>query len=193
MKIEIWPKYGPLNSKDIFKKFINSLENNNEQLFVNQETDADVAVIWSVLWAGRMSGYRPIWNRYTNKNKAVVVIEVGGIKRNETFKIAINGINREADFANQQFDDDRWKKFNTSLKPWKQTGDNIIICGQHSNSHQWRKNPPMTKWIEEQIQKIREHTEKPIVIRPHPRHRVAIDTSKFRNVKIIEPKRDHNT
>jgi len=193
MKIEIWPQYGPLNSKDIFKKFINSLENNNEQLFVNQETDADVAVIWSVLWSGRMSGYRPIWNRYTNKNKAVVVIEVGGIKRNETFKIAINGINREADFANQQFDDDRWKKFNISLRPWKQTGDNIIICGQHSNSHQWRNNPPMTKWIEEQIQKIREHTEKPIVIRPHPRHRVAIDTTKFRNVKIIGPKRDHNT
>ena len=76
MKIEIWPQYGPLNSKDIFKKFINSLENNNEQLFVNQETDADVAVIWSVLWSGRMSGYRPIWNRYTNKNKAVVVMEL---------------------------------------------------------------------------------------------------------------------
>ena len=94
MKIEIWPQYGPLNSKDIFKKFINSLENNNEQLFVNQETDADVAVIWSVLWSGRMSGYRPIWNRYTNKNKAVVVMEVGGIKRNETFKIAIEELEK---------------------------------------------------------------------------------------------------
>ena len=193
MKIEIWPKHGPLNSKDIFQKFINSLKNSGEEVFVNQKTNGDVAVIWSVLWSGRMSAYRSIWNEYQRKGKPVVVIEVGGIKRNETFKIGINGINREADFANSNFDDQRWKKFNIQMKPWKQTGDNIIICGQHGNSHQWRNNPPMIKWFENQITNVRKHTDKPIIIRPHPRNHVTIDTSKFKNVSIVGPKRNYNT
>ena len=64
MKIEIWPDYGPLNSKPIFKAFINSLKKAGETLYVNKEADADVAVIWSVLWRGRMANSKRIWDRY---------------------------------------------------------------------------------------------------------------------------------
>lgn len=193
MKIEIWPKHGPLNSKDIFEKFITSLKNSGEEVFINQKTNADVAVIWSVLWSGRMSAYRSIWNEYQRKGKPVVVIEVGGIKRNETFKIAINGINREADFANHDFNDKRWPKFNIQLKPWKQTGDNIIICGQHGNSHQWRNNLPMIQWFQNEIKSIRKFSDKPIVVRPHPRNHVTINTAQFKNVSIVGPKRNPKT
>ena len=94
MKIEIWPDNGPLNSKDIFKKFIHSLRQSGEQVWENKQApDADVAVIWSVLWQGRMRHNKNVWDRYRNANKPVIVIEVGGIKRNETWKIGINGIN----------------------------------------------------------------------------------------------------
>ena len=194
MKIEIWPEHGPLNSKDIFDKFIKSLRASGEQVWENKQApDADVAVIWSVLWQGRMRKYKDIWDRYRKANKPVIVIEVGGIKRNKTWKIGINGVNREADFANQTVDGERWKKFDTTLKPWKQTGNDIIICGQHTNSHQWRNNPPMSKWFDEKITEIRKYTERPIVVRPHPRNHVEIDTTKYKDVKIIGPKRDRNT
>ena len=194
MKIEIWPEYGPLNSKDIFEKFIKSLRASGEQVYVNKQVpDADVAVIWSVLWQGRMRKYKDIWDRYRNANKPVVVIEVGGIKRNETWKIGINGINREADFHNDSVDGERWKKFNIKLKPWKQTGEDILICGQNGNSHQWRNNPVMSKWFDQQITEIRKYTDRSIVIRPHPRNHIAIDTAKYKNVKIVGPKRDKNT
>ena len=69
-----------------------------------------------MLWQGRMSQYRSIYEKYKAQNKPVIVIEVGGIKRNETWKIGINGINREADFANQNFDNNRWRKFNIELR-----------------------------------------------------------------------------
>ncbi len=194
MKIEIWPDNGPLNSKDIFKKFIHSLRQSGEQVWENKQApDADVAVIWSVLWQGRMRHNKNVWDRYRNANKPVIVIEVGGIKRNETWKIGINGVNREADFNNEAVGGERWNKFNVDLKPWMQTGDDIIVCGQHTNSHQWRNNPPMSKWFENQITEIRKHTDKPIVIRPHPRNHVAIDTTKYKNVRIVGPKRDRNT
>ena len=194
MKIEIWPVHGPLNSKIVFEKFIKSLRASGEQVYENQHMqDGDVAVIWSVLWQGRMRKYKEIWDRYRNKNKPVIVIEVGGIKRNETWKIGINGVNREADFANQDADAIRWKKFNTNLLPWKQTGEDIIICGQHTNSHQWRNNPPMSTWFDQQITEIRKYTDRPIVIRPHPRNHVTLDIKKFKNVKVVSPQRDNKT
>ena len=194
MKIEIWPAHGPLNSKEVFAKFIKSLRASGEQVYENKQApDGDVAVIWSVLWQGRMRRYRDIWERYRKANKPVVVIEVGGIKRNETWKIGINGINREADFANQDADSSRWNKFSTELKPWRQTGNNIIICGQHTNSHQWRNNIPMSKWFEQQIIDIRKYTDKPIIIRPHPRNHVTLDVKKFNNVEIVSPRRDNKT
>ena len=100
MRIEVWPEHGPLNSKDIFAKFIASLQDAGDEVHINKETNGDVAVIWSVLWRGRMLKYKNIWDRYRNAGKPVVVIEVGGLLRNISFKIGINGINRDADFAN---------------------------------------------------------------------------------------------
>ncbi len=194
MKISCFTNYGPLNSKPVFQAFLNSVKNVGDTVLENTDDgNCDVAVIWSVLWQGKMAKYRNIWQTYRNKNKPVVVLEVGGIKRNETWKIGINGINREADFANQNVDGERWKKFNIELQPWKQTGDKIIICGQHSNSHQWRNNPPMTTWFDQQITQIRKHTDKPIVIRPHPRNGVSLNAKKYQNVKIVTPQRDRRT
>ena len=193
MKISVYTKFGPINSKRVFDAFIESLEKAGEEIQLNCNGNSDVSVIWSVLWQGRMVGNRKIWEESQQKNKPVVVLEVGGIKRNETFKVGINGINREADFANQNVDSERWKKFNIELKPWAQTGEEIIICGQHHNSHQWRNNPKMPNWFEQQIIEIRKHTDRPIVIRPHPRNRLGVDTAKFKNVKVVHPIKDQNT
>ena len=50
MKIEIWTEYGPQNSKPIFDAFVKSLEDTGETIVLNRSVNADVAVIWSVLW-----------------------------------------------------------------------------------------------------------------------------------------------
>ena len=61
MNIEIWPEYGPLNSKPIFQAFIKSLQDAGETVHINKEANADVAVIWSVLWRGRMANSKKVW------------------------------------------------------------------------------------------------------------------------------------
>jgi hypothetical protein len=194
MKISCYTDYGPLNSKPVFDALLHSMNREGDTVLINKDDGrCDVAVIWSVLWQGRMAKYKNIWNAYRDKNKPVIVVEVGGIKRNETWKIGINGINREADFANDNVDGERWKKFKMPLQPWNQTGNDIIVCGQHHHSHQWRNNPPMSKWFEQQVTEIRRYTDRPIVIRPHPRNRVTIDTNKFQNVRIVGPTRDQST
>ena len=193
MKLEIWTEYGPQNSKPIFDAFVKSLEDAGETIVLNRSVNADVAVIWSVLWRGRMENYKRIWDEYKALGKPVIVIEVGGLRRNESFKIGINGINRKADFANQEFDDKRWPLFKHELRPWNPTGDLIVICGQHDSSEQWRGLPRMSKWIEQQIQEIRKYTTRPILVRPHPRNTISFDEQKFQNVKVRLPKRDYRT
>jgi hypothetical protein len=193
MKISVYTKFGPNNSKRVFDAFIESLKNAGDEVQLNEDKNSDVVVIWSVLWQGRMLGYKKIWDECQLKNKPVIVLEVGGIKRNETFKVGINGINREADFANQTVDDKRWKKLNIELKPWQSTGDTIIICGQHHRSHQWRNNPSMNVWVEQQINEIRKYTNRPILIRPHPRNPIGLDTTKWKDVSYKQPQRDYNT
>tara|TARA_B100001778_G_scaffold153755_1_gene126274 strand:+ start:8425 stop:9297 length:873 start_codon:yes stop_codon:yes gene_type:complete len=193
MKIEIWPKFGPLNSNKIFDCFIQSLRDSGEQLFVDQNAEADVAVIWSVLWQGRMRNYQRIWQQYRSAGKPVIVLEVGGLRRNESFKIGINGVNAKADFANETFDDKRWPLFRHTLKPWKDTGNKIIILGQHHTSEQWAGMPSMDKWFENQIQEIRKHTDKVIEIRPHPRNPIGLNVKKYSNVSIKYPIMDKAT
>ena len=193
MKIEVWPEYGPQNSKEIFKKFIKSLQDAGDQVSINKETNGDVAVIWSVLWRGRMQSYMKIWDRYRNAGKPVIVIEVGGLLRNISFKVGINGINKDADFANQTFDEQRWPLFKHELRPWNPTGDLIVICGQHDASEQWKGLPRMSQWIEQQITEIRKYTTRPILVRPHPRNTITFDENKFKNVKVRLPKRDFMT
>ena len=193
MKIEAWPKHGPLNSKTIFKKFIESIQKAGDEVIVNKETNADVAVIWSVLWRGRMQSYKSVWDRYRKQGKPVIVIEVGGLRRNLSFKIGINGINRDADFANEKFDEKRWPLFKHELRPWNPTGDLIVICGQHDASEQWKGLPRMSQWIEQQITEIRKYTTRPILVRPHPRNVITFDENKFKNVKVRLPKRDYRT
>ena len=193
MKIEAWPMHGPLNSKEIFAKLIKSMQKTGDQVYINKESNSDVAVIWSVLWRGRMEKYKPIWERYRNQGKPVIVVEVGGLRRNLSFKIGINGINRDADFANQEFDDRRWSLFQHELRPWNPTGDLIVICGQHDTSEQWKGLPKMSNWIEQQIKEIRKYTTRPILVRPHPRNIITFDETKFKNVKVRLPKRDYRT
>jgi len=193
MKLAVHTNFGPLNSKDIFKKFISSLITSGEDVRVNEDINADVAVIWSVLWRGRMEGYKKIWDKYRNSGRPVIVLEVGGLKRNHSFKIGINGINRDADFANQEFDDKRWPLFGHKMKPWNPTGDIIVICGQHDASEQWKGLPRMEQWIKQQITEIRKYTTRPILVRPHPRNQINFKENEFTNVHVRHPKRDYKT
>ena len=193
MKLEIWTEHGPQNSKPIFNAFIKSLEDAGETIVLNRSVNADVVVIWSVLWRGRMERYKHIWDDYRKLGKPVIVIEVGGLRRNESFKIGINGINRKADFANQEFDDKRWPLFKHNFKPWNPTGDIIVICGQHDASEQWKGLPRMGRWIQQQIKEIRQYTTRPILVRPHPRNNIDFQESNFDNVKVRHPKRDFRT
>ena len=184
MKISLWSDYGALNSIPVFDAFKHSLVSNGWTVTHN-DPSADVNVIWSVLFHGRMARNKEVWEQ----NKPTIVLEVGGIKRGTTWKVGLNGINRDAYFGPKGNDNSRAKKLGLELKPWRTSGEHILICGQHHKSLQWKNMPAMSTWITETIQTIKQHTNLPIIFRAHPRSPLPEIEREFSNVYREIPKK----
>ena len=186
MKFSLFREHGAQNSKPVFDAFADSLRSNGH-VVVDNSYDCDVGVIWSVLWNGRMAPNKKIWEDFHNLNKKVIVLEVGGLVRGKTWKVAIDGINRDANFGNGGNDSTRANQLGLKLKPWSLGGDRIIICGQHDKSNQWKDMPTMSTWLLDTIRQIRERTDMPIVWRPHPRCPVPGIEHEYKNVRREQP------
>ena len=192
MKFSLWTQYGALNSKPIFDAFRLGCHSLGFTC-VDNSNDADVDVIWSVLFSGRMAANKAIWERNTANAKPTIVLEVGGINRGTTWKVGLNGINRNAYFGPCGNNDDRHRLLGLSLKPWRTHGEYILICGQHDKSLQWQGMPRMSNWVIETISEIRKYTARPIIFRPHPRCPLAHIEKEFKNVYRQEPQHVINT
>jgi len=191
----LYTDYGALNSKPVFEAFAKSIIDaghtviyNEPYRVMNHYDNYDVAVIWSVLWHGRMAKNKTVWEQNRMLNKPVIVLEVGGIKRGTTWKVGLNGINRDAYFSEQDNDRTRADRLGLVCKPWRSNGDFILIAGQHDKSVQWQNMPRMSNWFLETYDEIRKHTDRPIVFRPHPRCRLEHIERGLKNVHRQEPK-----
>ncbi len=173
MKISHFPNNLPGNANEVYPQVIEAISKTDE--LVTGSMDADAALIWSVLWYGKMGGNKQVWDHYRAQNKPVIVIEVGGLIRNGTWKLGINGINRDADFAVDEYmPSDRLSKFGIVLQRWQQKGEYVLICGQHGHSQQWIDMPDMDTYYKNTIEEVRKFTDKPIVVRSHPRFREGL-------------------
>lgn len=186
MKFSLWTQYGALNSKPIFDAFRLGCHSLGFTCVDNSD-DADVDVIWSVLFSGRMAANKAIWERNTSNAKPTIVLEVGGINRGTTWKVGLNGINRDAYFGPTNNNDDRHRLLGLSLKPWRTHGEFILICGQHDKSLQWQGMSSMSNWFMQTYREIRKHTSRPIIFRPHPRCQLPHIELGLKNVYRQQP------
>jgi hypothetical protein len=71
----------------------------------------------------------------------------------------------------------RWKKIssdlNITVKPWRKTGSEILLLLQR-NSGWSMAGMPVLNWITDTIGKIRQHSDRPILIRAHPGDQATI-------------------
>ena len=73
MKISYFPQFLPSNADLVYPKVLDAIKQTDT--LVEAEKDADAALIWSVLWYGKMSGNKRIWDDYRAQGKPVIVIE----------------------------------------------------------------------------------------------------------------------
>jgi len=171
MRVSIFDQYGALNSVPVFAAIRAGLDCIGIK-HVSMDSSADVAVIWSLLWAGRMKPNQQIWELYRSTGRPVIVVEVGMLRRGFTWKLGINGTGSTAKYG-QELIPNRASALGLSTKPWSNAGYNIVIACQRSDSEQWVGQPPTVAWLTETAREIRKYSDKPMVIRPHPRQRIA--------------------
>jgi hypothetical protein len=191
MKFGLWTANGALNSKPVFEAFATGVQKLGHKAILNQE--ADVEVIWSILWHGRMRKNQLIWNRCKTNKKPIIVLEIGCFRRGYTWKLGINGINRDAFFGPNGNDTKRADKIGLVCKDWKKSNKPILLAGQHANSGQWHTPADATKYYVSTIQHLKEFTDKKIIFRPHPRSPIQFDIQNFKNVEIEKPNKKINT
>jgi hypothetical protein len=149
--------------------------------------DADAVVIWSVLWAGRMAGNRAVYDHYKSLGRKIIVIDIGALYRGETWKIALNNITADGYYGHQEnLDWDRPRKLRISLAINLSKNPRIVVASQHARSLQVANLLSMEDWIGRTVKHLRQVTDRPIVVRPHPRSAL---TSLPEHIEIEHPQR----
>jgi hypothetical protein len=197
----------PLKNKNLEKELV--LQNFHLGIPDNQSVEvktmdwqlSDLAVMQG--WAHENGGAAPhlkfrreIINKQKLNNKSVLAIDSnlflyrdqGNSK--QYLRFSLNDIfpttgNYFTDFVNPQ----RWQQIKTDigfdLQPWRTNGNHILICLQRNGG--WSmKNINVVDWCNNTILQLRNHTDRPIVVRAHPGDRRASEYIKHINkgVKI---------
>jgi len=180
-----------LNSGPVMSAVLDCLQRRGIQTQENSMT-SDAAVIWSVLWHGRMSANRQVYEHYRAQGKPVIIIEIGALYRGNTWKISVNNITSHGYYGHlDNLDWDRPKKLNISLATQLVSKPNVIIAVQHDRSLQVA-GVNMSDWVKNTISTLRNNTDRPITIRPHPRCRLMLNNLPS-GVSIESPKKLANT
>ena len=192
MRVAYFPNQCALNSVPVMQAMLNSLRSAGH-VCVENSVDCDTAIIWSVLWKGRMQGNRAVYNHYRSTGCPVITVDTGTLYRGETWKVAINNINATGYYGHtENLDKDRPKKLGISLALNLSRNPTIIIAAQHRASLQVANLPSIEDWVSNQIKQLRAVTDRPIIVRPHPRSPLQSFTLD-KNVTIEQPQRDKST
>jgi hypothetical protein len=191
MHVAYFPNSCAQNSVPVLQAMLDSLRRAGHTIEQNS-MDADTAIIWSALWHGRMAPNKQVYESYRAQNKPVIIADVGALYRGNTWKIALNHINRLGYYGHtENLDQDRPRKLGISLAVNFSRNPAILIAAQHRHSLQLA-NQNHEEWIMDQIEAIRQVSDRPIVIRPHPRSPLQIDTLN-KTVTIEKPQKIDGT
>lgn len=191
MRVAYFPNQSALNSIPIMQAMLDSLRIAGHT--VEQDSmDADATIIWSALWYGRMAPNKQVYEHYRAQNKPVIIVDVGALYRGETWKIALNHINRLGYYGHtENLDMDRPRKLGISLAINLSRNPAILIAAQHRFSLQLA-NQNHEDWIMDQVDEIRKVSDRPVVIRPHPRSPLQI-ASLTKDITVEKPQKIENT
>jgi hypothetical protein len=169
MRVAYFPNQCAQNSKPVMSAVLSSLKTHGHQP-VENNWDADAVIIWSVLWSGRMAANQAVWSHYRSLGRPVIVIDIGALYRGETWKIALNSVTATGYYGHtENLDWDRPRRLGISQAINLSRNPRIVIAAQHARSLQVVGLSSMEGWVVQQVERLRTVTDRPIVVRPHPR------------------------
>lgn len=189
MKVAIYLSGIPSKSKNQQKKqalldFAQGVQCMGDEAILVQghsAIDCDIAVIqgWVNSKAGAHLKVRSdAIDHQRQQNKHIVVIDsnlFGFLEPtdfNRYLRYSLDGIFPTTGYYfNQDIDHNRWnsikKNYGWVERPWRDQGNNILICLQRNGG--WSMgSQDVLQWLDQSIRAIRQYSDRPIVIRPHP-------------------------
>jgi hypothetical protein len=139
-----------------------------------------------------MAGNRRIYSHCISKNIPILILEVGTLIRNQTWKLSLTNINSLGYFGTDiELDMLRPEKLGIELRPYLENRNrNILITTQRPESLQWANQPEVEDWINDTVIRIKKVTDRPIVVRPHPRYTFK---KPLYGVTVERPRKIENT
>ena len=166
--IAYYPSQVALNGSPVINSVLDTLQSAGVCTQKNSMT-SDAAVIWSVLWNGRMQANQQVYQHYRAQNKPVIVIETGALYRGNTWKISVNHVNATGYYGHlDNLDPDRPRKLGISLATNFSNNPAVLVTGQHNRSEQLA-GVSQESWMSQMINEIRSVSDRPVHVRQHPR------------------------
>ena len=99
-----------------------------------------------------------------------------------------------AEYANRNSDSAKWQEIKHALNielqaPQLNPQGHVLVCMQRDGGFAMKALNPF-EWLDQKIQQIRQHSQRTIVIRPHPGDYRADDFAKYRersDLKLVDP------
>jgi hypothetical protein len=182
MKLTYFPNHAARNAGAVLDAWVAGCVRHGMTIAPN-DCSADVAVLWSQLWAGRMRPNQDIFQQFRSTGRPVIILDAGCIRRNHTWRVLPVG---HAWFAGQAHDELRRRALGIDLRDWHTGGNKVIIALQRPDSNQWHGMPPTETWLARIIDQVRQHTDRMIEVRPHPRFDLR---QKIAGVTVQQPRR----
>src|SRR5690349_13257904 len=160
------------NENMVLKAFYDGCPEEKKLVSLKDYEPSDVAVVFGVYKKDIPISYPRgrVLAKQEIRKLNTIVLETGYINRGEGedkhYAAGLNGLNGRANFRNEGMIGDRSSSL-PSLKPWRESGEHIVLCGQVP----WDASVDHTnhvKWLIETAALLQMLTKRPIVFRPHP-------------------------
>jgi len=139
-----------------------------------------------------MAPNQQIYEKYRAQNKPVIIVDAGALNRGVTWKIALNHVNRLGYYGHtENLDPDRPAQLGIKLSNKLGSNPAILIAAQHKRSLQLA-GQDHEQWIVQQVEAIRKVSDRPIVVRPHPRSPLDLNNLN-KTIQIERPQKLANT
>lgn len=192
MRVAYFPSQCAQNAQQPLQALLTSLKRAGH-VVVENSLDCDAAVVWSVLWHGRMAANQRAYMHYRQLNRPVIVMDVGALYRGETWKIALNHVTADGYYGHQEnLDWDRPRRLGISLAINVSRNPAILLAGQHPKSLQVINLGSQEDWANQKFAELRTVTDRPVVYRPHPRATVY-QNKLAAGLSVIKPQPVFNT
>ena len=201
MKIGV--NYTRVPSPKQFKALVESFEKDGATVFKVKDPinypDCDLIFTHGVPKRA-LSGFgfmNKLFKQQSKRGGSILVMDGGYVKRDSDvgsdkghYSLGFNGLNGRAKFVCEDMPSNRWDKLGVALKPWRKSGkkDYILVCGQLGrDSSVQHITPSYEKWLQKTVLKIKNHTSREVIYRPHPKPNPVLLSGTTLSKNLKEP------